>query len=139
MNQLDSSSAESDLSEPETSNRSSDLGSARSSCGFSEDSVSKSRQQNQNLKNLISGLENEDPVSKELEVVKDGSDVIMRMVEDFGLMSESDTDDEPENLPQHHQVLSDLLSLRQCLIIFSRCLRRRRWKKAKYLSLVGSS
>ena len=118
MNQLDSSSAESDLSEPETSNRSSDLGSARSSCGFSEDSVSKSRQQNQNLKNLISGLENEDPVSKELEVVKDGSDVIMRMVEDFGLMSESDTDDEPENLPRHHQVLSDLLSLRQCLIIF---------------------
>ena len=104
---MDSSSAESDLSEPETSNRSSDLGSARSSCGFSEDSVSKSRQQNQNLKNLISGLENEDPVSKELEVVKDGSDVIMRMVEDFGLMSESDSEDElPENL--HHQVVQFL-------------------------------
>ena len=116
---MDSSSAESDFSDQETSStRHSVPGSVRSSNGFSEDSISKSRQQNQNLKNLISGLENEDPVSKELEVVKDGSDVIMRMVEDFGLMSESDTDDEPENLPQHHQVLSDLLSLRQCLIIF---------------------
>ena len=37
-------------------------------------------------------------------MVKDGSDVIMRMVEDFGLMSESDSEDEqPENL--HHQVV----------------------------------
>ena len=101
---MDSSSAESDFSDQETTNRPSGPGSTRASNGFSEDSVSKSRQQNQNLKNLISGLESETPGSRELEVVKDGSDVIMRMVEDFGLMSESDSGDEqPENL--HHQVV----------------------------------
>ena len=108
VSQVDSSSAESDFSEPETPNRHSGPAS-RSSYGFSEESVSKSRQQNQNLKNLISGLENENPASNELEVVKDGSDVIMRMVEDFGLMSESDSEDEqPENL--HHQVIIKLRS-----------------------------
>ena len=105
MSQEDLSSAESDFSEAETSYRASGPDSARSSYGFSEDSVSKSRQQNLNLKNLISGLENEDPHSKKLEVVKDCSDVIMRMVEDFGLMSESDSEDETENLHQHRQVL----------------------------------
>ena len=105
MSQADFSSAESDFSDAETSNRASGPDSARSSYGFSEDSVSKSRQQNLNLKNLISGLENEDPHSKKLEVVKDCSDVIMRMVEDFGLMSESDSEDETENLHQHRQVL----------------------------------
>ena len=93
---MDSSSAESDFSDQEII--------------FSEDSISKSRQQNQNLKNLISGLEGENPSSK-LEVVRESSDVVMRMVEDFGLMSESDSEDEqPENL--HHQVLLGGASLR---------------------------
>ena len=91
---MDSSSAESDFSDQETaSTRPPGPGSLRSSNGFSEDSISKSRQQNQNLKNLINGLESESPSSK-LEVVKDSSDVVMRMVEDFGLMSESDSEDE---------------------------------------------
>ena len=97
---MDSSSAESDFSDQEVSSRPS----VRSNSGFSEDCISKARQQNQNLKNLISGLEGESPSSK-LEVVKESSDVVMRMVEDFGLMSESDSEDETENLNQHRQVL----------------------------------
>ena len=103
---MDSSSAESDFSDQEVSSRPS----VRSSTGFSEDCISKARQQNQNLKNLISGLEGESPSSK-LEVVKESSDVIMRMVEDFGLMSESDSEDEePKNL--HQQVLLGCASRR---------------------------
>ncbi len=86
VSQADSSSAESDFSDQETSSRPSGLGSVRSSNGFSEDSISKSRQQTQNLNNLISGLESESPSSK-LEVVKDSSDVVMRMVEESGLTS----------------------------------------------------
>ena len=71
---------------------------ANLSNGFSQACVNKSRKLNQNLKNLISGLEKEEP-GQSLQV-EDGGDIVMRMVEDFGLMSESDSDDESDNTDQ---------------------------------------
>ena len=71
---------------------------ANLSNGFSQACVNKSRKLNQNLKNLISGLEKEEP-GQSLRV-EDGGDIVMRMVEDFGLMSESDSDDESDNTDQ---------------------------------------
>ena len=97
VEELDSSSAESDYSDLEASSRSLQR-LATLSNGFSQASVNKSRKLNQNLKNLISGLEEKD--SGQSLQVEDGGDIVMRMVEDFGLMSESDSDDELENLDQ---------------------------------------
>ena len=71
---------------------------ANLSNGFSQACVNKSRKLNQNLKNLISGLEKEEP-GQSLQV-EDGGDIVMRTVEDFGLMSESDSDDESDNTDQ---------------------------------------
>ena len=94
MDWTDSSCNESDSSETV-----SDTGKpCNISNGFSEESVSHSK--SQTLKDLISGLEMEEEVKQEsaevtgLEVVEESKDVVMRMVEDFGLMSESDSDDE---------------------------------------------
>ena len=67
--------------------------------GFSDDSIIQSKIQNKNLKDLIDGLENEEGKPEDvgaaanLEVVE-ANDVVMRMVEDFSLLSESESDDE---------------------------------------------
>ena len=68
--------------------------------GFSDDSIIQSKIQNKNLKDLIDGLENEEGKPEDvggaaanLEVVE-AKDVVMRMVEDFSLLSESETDEE---------------------------------------------
>ena len=69
--------------------------------GFSDDSIIQSKIQNKNLKDLIDGLESEDGKPEDaggggasnLEVVE-AKDVVMRMVEDFSLLSESETDEE---------------------------------------------
>ena len=95
VEEVRSSSAESDFSDPEILSTAARPGPSRLSNGFSEASVNKSIKQNQNLKNLISGLEEEN-ANKSLQV--EGGDIVMRMVQDFALMSESDSDDEPENL-----------------------------------------
>ena len=95
VEEVQSSSAESDFSDPEILSTAARPGPSRLSNGFSEASVNKSIKQNQNLKNLISGLEEEN-ANKSLQV--EGGDIVMRMVQDFALMSESDSDDEPENL-----------------------------------------
>ena len=95
VEEVQSSSAESDFSDPEILSTAPRQGPSRLSNGFSEASVNKSIKQNQNLKNLISGLEEEN-ANKSLQV--EGGDIVMRMVQDFALMSESDSDDEPENL-----------------------------------------
>ena len=95
VEEVQSSSAESDFSDPEILSTAARPGPSRLSNGFSEASVNKSIKQNQNLKNLISGLEEEN-ANKSLQV--EGGDIVMRMVQDFALMSESDSDDEPDNL-----------------------------------------
>ena len=95
VEEVQTSSAESDFSDPEILSTAARPGPSRLSNGFSEASVNKSIKQNQNLKNLISGLEEEN-ANKSLQV--EGGDIVMRMVQDFALMSESDSDDEPENL-----------------------------------------
>ena len=69
--------------------------------GFSDDSIIQSKIQNKNLKDLIDGLENEGGKSEDvggsaaanLEVVE-ANDVVMRMVQDFSLLSESESEDE---------------------------------------------
>ena len=70
--------------------------------GFSDDSIIQSKIQNKNLKDLIDGLENEGgksedvggaPAATNLEVVE-ANDVVMRMVQDFSLLSESESEDE---------------------------------------------
>ena len=99
VEEVQTSSAESDLSETEILSTAPRPGPSRLSNGFSEASVNKSIKQNQNLKNLISGLEEEN-ANKSLQV--EGGDIVMRMVQDFALMSESDSDDEPENLHKVH-------------------------------------
>ena len=61
--------------------------------GFSEESATQSRLQTRGLEQIISGLEQEESQARGLEVVE-AKDVVMRMVEDFSLLSESDSEDE---------------------------------------------
>ena len=78
--------------------------------GFSDASVISTKNKKKNLRDLIDNLETEidekhelespermslDLSNENLEVVED-KDVVMRMVEDFSLMSESDSDEEIE-------------------------------------------
>jgi len=75
--------------------------------GFSDDSVMSIKQNKKNLGDLIENLETEIDVKhvlvspacvshESLEVVED-KDVVMRMVEDFSLLSESDSEEEVDN------------------------------------------
>ena len=60
---------------------------------FSAESATQSPLQTRGLEQIISGLEQEESQARGLEVVE-AKDVVMRMVEDFSLLSESDSEDE---------------------------------------------
>ena len=62
---------------------------------FSAESATQSPLQTRGLEQIISGLEQEESQARGLEVVE-AKDVVMRMVEDFSLLSESDSEDELE-------------------------------------------
>ena len=60
--------------------------------GFSREAVRCSQQQQSSLQHLISHLETGAGPGPELEVVAEQRDLVMQMVEDFGLMSETDSE-----------------------------------------------
>ena len=85
-----------------------DFKSKVNSNGFSDDCATKSKLQHQSLKDLISGLEEEEAKMEMMEIVEQQDDVVMRMVEDFNLLSESDEDDDQESTKKvrNHIMLS---------------------------------
>ena len=87
----DSSCPDSDSGEPQRPRHPA----AAISNGFSAESATQSRLQTRGLEQIISGLEQEESQARGLEVVE-AKDVVMRMVEDFSLLSESDSEDELE-------------------------------------------
>ena len=87
----DSSCPDSDSGEPQRPRHPA----AAISNGFSAESATQSPLQTRGLEQIISGLEQEESQARGLEVVE-AKDVVMRMVEDFSLLSESDSEDELE-------------------------------------------